>query len=159
MKLTLNRFIIGKQSTIGALAVNGEFYCWTLEDRARAKGAPKVYGATAIPTGKYPVIVNMSPRLKKRYPRLVGVPGFDGILIHAGNDAGDTTGCILVGLAVDSPDRISRSTEAFRGKDGKSGLFKLIDDAYSRGELVTIEVTNQWDEEPFGSLDEYEWRA
>lgn len=159
MKLKLNRFIIGKESTIGSLWVNGEWYCYTLEDKVRAKGAPKVYGATAIPTGKYPVVVTLSPRFKKRYPRLVGVPGFEGILIHAGNDAGDTSGCILVGLAVDSPDRISRSTEAFRGKDGKSGLFELIDDAFSRGDIVTIEVTNQWDEEPFGSLETYEWRV
>lgn len=159
MKLTLNRVIIGKNSTIGALSVDGKFYCWTLEDKVRAKGAPKVYGATAIPTGKYAVIVNLSPRFKRRYPRLVGVPGFEGILIHGGNDSGDTTGCILVGLGVDSPDRISRSTEAFRGRDGHGGLFKLIDDAYSRGDLVVIEVTNQWDSESNGSPEQYEWRV
>ena len=153
MKIEINRFIIGKEATIGSLSVNGVFRCYTLEDKVRPKDAPKVYGETAIPTGTYPVIVNLSPKFNKRMPRLLNVPGFDGILIHKGNDAGNTKGCILVGDHVDGPDRISHCQEIF------DGLFQEIDHTYSSGESVTITITNQWDEEPFGSLETYEWRA
>ena len=57
----------------------------------------KVYGKTAIPTGKYIVVVNNSPKFKRNLPRIQNVPGFDGILIHRGNTANDSCGCILVG--------------------------------------------------------------
>lgn len=151
MKIELERFIIGKESTIGSLSIDGEFFCWALEDMVRT--GPKVYGKTAIPTGTYPVIVNLSPRLKKRYPRLLQVPGFDGILIHGGNDAGDTSGCILVGSRVDSPDRISNC------KPSVDELIARIDLANFSGAGTTITITNRWDAEPFGSLETYEWRA
>ena len=151
MKMVLNRFIRGPEATIGSLTVDGEWHCWTLEDRVRDEGAEKVYGATAIPAGTYHVIVNLSPRLKKRMPRLLQVPGFDGILIHKGNTAEDTSGCVLVGAKVDSPTRISDCSKVF------DELFQKIDYAYGSGEGVTIEIVNAWDEEPFGDLSNYEW--
>ena len=153
MQLTLNRFIRGPEATIGSLWINGEFHCYSLEDVVREPGEAKVPGSTAIPAGTYHVIVNLSPRLKKRMPRLLGVPGFDGILIHCGNTAGDTSGCILVGEQVDSPDRISHCKPVF------DKLFSEIDYAYGSGEGVTIHISNAWDEEPFGGLQEYEWRV
>ena len=67
----------------------------------------KVYGETAIPTGTYKVDVNtISPKFKSRtwakpyggkLPRLIDVPGYEGVLIHAGNKAEDSLGCVLVG--------------------------------------------------------------
>lgn len=158
MRITLERFIRGTEATIGSLSVDGNWLGWTLEDRVRDDPNPttpqnegKVYGQTAIPAGTYHVIVNLSPRLKKRMPRLLNVPGFDGILIHKGNDAGDTQGCILIGAKVDSPTRISDCSKVF------DELFQKIDYAYGSGEGVTIEITNRWDEEPHGSLEEYSW--
>ena len=158
MRITLERFIRGTEFTIGSLSVNGEWLCWTGEDAVRDDPNPitpqnegKVYGQTAIPAGTYHVIVNLSPRLKKRMPRLLNVPGFDGILIHKGNDAGDTSGCILIGAKVDSPTRISDCSKVF------DELFQKIDYAYGSGEGVTIEIVNAWDEEPFGDLSNYEW--
>ena len=151
MQIVLERFIRGPEFTIGSLSVNGEWLCWTGEDRVREPGEAKVYGKTAIPAGKYHVIVNLSPRLKKRMPRLVNVPGFEGILIHKGNTAEDTSGCVLVGAQVDSPTRISNCGKVF------DELFQKIDYAYGSGEGVTIEISNRWDEEPHGSLEEYSW--
>ena len=92
--------------TIGRLSVNGVYFCDTLEDKVRDLnkdgdlddiGEGKVYGETAIPYGTYKIGISYSPRFKKELPRLLNVRHFDGILIHAGNTAKDTHGCILVG--------------------------------------------------------------
>lgn len=152
MKILLDRFIIGKTLTIGSLSADGEWICWTGEDQVRPDGT-KVYGETAIPTGTYGVIVNESPRLKGRYPRLLDVPNFTGILIHKGNTAEDTKGCILVGEHVDSPDRISHCQKVF------DKLVAMIDLANFSGEGTTITITNRWDSEPFGNIESYEWRV
>jgi hypothetical protein len=52
---------------------------------------------TAIPCGRYEVIVNHSQKLKRRLPLLLNVEGFTGIRIHAGKNERHTEGCILVG--------------------------------------------------------------
>ena len=68
----------------------------------------KVYGETAIPTGIYKLEMNVvSPKYslvkwyqdlcKGKMPRLLNVPGFEGVLIHPGNTPLDTFGCVLVG--------------------------------------------------------------
>lgn len=76
-----------------------------MEDRVRDKdksgkfdnGETKVYGESAIPYGRYKVVVNMSPRFKRELPLLLDVPHFEGIRIHRGNTDKDSSGCILVG--------------------------------------------------------------
>lgn len=99
MRLLLKRKIKGDTYTIGTLYVNGEKFCDTLEDRVRdlAGGESKVPGETAIPEGRYRVIVNRSPKFGRDLPRLLDVPMFEGVLIHRGNTAEDSAGCILVG--------------------------------------------------------------
>lgn len=89
-------------ATLGSLYINGVWQCWTLEDAIReVPGQPvsawKVPGQTAIPAGRYRVILTPSQRFKRALPLLVDVPGFSGVRIHAGNTITDTEGCLLVG--------------------------------------------------------------
>ena len=99
MNLELKRIAFAPKSTLGALYVDGRFECWILEDFVRPEGAAKVPGATAIPAGVYEVKITHSPRFGRPLPLVVGVPGFEGIRIHAGNTHRDTEGCLLPGTS------------------------------------------------------------
>jgi hypothetical protein len=94
--------------TFGALYADGVFLAHTLEDVVRElDGIPvdewKVQDKTAIPHGRYRVIITRSGRFSRKaghdvyLPELLSVPGFDKIRIHGGNGPEDTDGCILVG--------------------------------------------------------------
>lgn len=117
MELKLKRIAKKETYTIGRLFSNGLYVCDTLEDKDRGLRQDmsaaeisdrKVYGETAIPAGRYRIdMETVSKKFKLvpwyqqicggKVPRLVNVPGFEGILIHPGNTALDCYGCILVG--------------------------------------------------------------
>ena len=111
MELVLTRIAKRPSYTIGRLEVREQvddefltgtkttYICDTLEPTWRdyKHGAHKMNGRSAIPEGRYPVVITYSPKFKQWLPILVGVPMFKGIRIHAGNTAKDTEGCILVG--------------------------------------------------------------
>ena len=103
MELTLTRIAKRKDYTIGRLSVDGTSFCNTLEPTWRdyEHGAYKIKGRSAIPEGRYAVVISYSPKFQKWLPLLLGGPEFNkrwqGIRIHAGNSAKDTQGCILVG--------------------------------------------------------------
>jgi hypothetical protein len=116
MQLTLKRIARRETYTIGKLYIDEQYFCDTIEDRDRGLEqrlplqvniARKKKGVTAIPVGTYRLTLSVkSPRFagKKQYafcngflPRLINVPAFDGVLIHIGNTAQDSEGCILVG--------------------------------------------------------------
>lgn len=94
MILQLKRKIFTDDSTIGELSIDGVFVCYTLEDKVRDK---KIQDVTAIPYGKYEVIINFSNRFKQYMPLLLNVPNYAGVRIHSGNKSTHTEGCILVG--------------------------------------------------------------
>ncbi|MDR2409697.1 MAG: DUF5675 family protein [Bacteroidales bacterium] len=106
MKLLLKRIAKKESYTIGKLYIAGEYFCDTIEDtdRGLTQDMPfseikriKVKDKTAIPVGTYRMIVNVSPSKKRLLPRLLNIPGFEGILIHRGNTEDDSSGCIIVG--------------------------------------------------------------
>lgn len=140
--------------TIGRLYVNGDYFCNTLEDTDRGLqkfdsitsiGLRKVYGETAIPAGSYTVRMDIvSPKYAAvewykthcdggRMPRLLNVPGFEGILIHPGNSALDTYGCLLVGKNTKA-GRLTSSRETF------AALYRIMKAASDRGETINIEI-------------------
>jgi hypothetical protein len=132
MNLKLVRKTFTEQSTVGELSVNGKFECFTLEDRVRAMGSPKVHGETAIPEGIYEVIISFSDKFKKQLPLLLNVPNFAGIRIHSGNTRADTEGCILVGQKK-ATDQVLSSRLAF------NVLFPKLQAALKK-EKIFIEV-------------------
>ena len=142
MDITVVRKYKKQSYTIGDLYINGEWFCSTLEDKDRGltQNMPldyikkkKVYGETAIPTGKYIVVVNNSPKFKRNLPRIQNVPGFDGIRIHRGNIANDSCGCILVGENK-VVGKVINSTKY------EKKLTQLLTEAQSRNEKITITI-------------------
>ena len=49
------------------------------------EGEGKVYGNTAIPLGKYQILMQYSPTFKRMMPYLQNVKGFSDVMIHSGN--------------------------------------------------------------------------
>lgn len=141
LEIEIRREIYTERATIGRLYVNGEFECYTLEDRARAAGV-KIPGATCIPAGSYQVAINYSSRFRRTMPQLLEVPGFAGIRIHSGNTEADTQGCILVGQSR-AEDFVGGSRAAFRK------LFARLQAAVAAGRGVRITVIDR--ETPPGS--------
>lgn len=153
MKILVDRKWKKDTYTIGNLYVNGKLFCNTLEDKDRGIKksdslstikSKKVYGETAIPTGKYTVVLNIiSPKYsavkwywnlcKGMMPRLLNVPGFEGILMHPGNNPFDTYGCILVG-------KNTIKGQLTQSKDTFSKLYKLMKAAVDKGETIELEI-------------------
>ena len=153
MKLKIDRKWRKSTYTVGILYVDGVRFCETLEDKDRGlfQGdtlsqikSLKVYGETAIPIGTYTVAMDvLSPKYSAvawykdlcvgKMPRLLDVPGFEGILIHPGNTALDSYGCILVGRNT----KVGMVTES---KATFKKLYKKMRAAHDRGEKITITI-------------------
>lgn len=144
MKLKVKRIFKGENYTIGKLYINEGFFCNTLEDKIRnLPKEVKVFGKTAIPAGKYEIDMNsVSNKFKNRswakkyngiVPRLKNVPYFSGVLIHPGNTAEDTDGCLLVGENLQVGKVINSQKYWFI-------LMNKLIKARDCGEKITIEI-------------------
>jgi hypothetical protein len=142
MNLLLKRRFLGEEYTIGSLYIDEEYFCDSLEDKDRGLTQSmsleeirkiKAPHETAIPTGIYTVIVNMSPAKKRMLPRLLDVPGFSGILIHRGNTKNDSSGCILVGENKVKGQVINSTLYEKR-------LVEILTETQERGEEIKIVV-------------------
>lgn len=152
MELLLKRIALQDTYTIGKLYVNGTYFCDTIEDKVRDLnkdgdlndvGEGKIPSLTAIPYGKYEITLKIkSPKfsLKSSYswcggylPRLVGVPHFEGILIHAGNTADSSAGCIIVGENKIKGQVINSMVTLKR-------LYSCLKEASDRNEKIWIKI-------------------
>jgi hypothetical protein len=157
MILTLKRIYTCKDYTIGHLYVDGSYICDTLEDTDRMLDSSmsldqiakiKVKGMTAMPTGRYKVLMNIvSPKYSKskyymnickgRVPRLDNVPGYSGVLIHVGNTAADTEGCLLLGYNK-VKGQVINSKVAFEKVYNKLSIAKSI------GQTIYIDIERKY---------------
>lgn len=134
--ILIKRVALKPTYTIGHMYFNGKYVCDTLEDTVRDldkdgkfdNGEVKIKGQTAVPYGIYEVVWAHSPKYKRYTPRLLNVNSFSGILIHSGNTAKDTDGCILVGENKQKGMVLnSRATVA--------KIYPIIRDACKRGKV------------------------
>lgn len=128
-----------KQPTLGALYIDQQPFCFTLEPPWLDNKPLK----SCIPPGKYYChpVRNTKLRSGKNVAftyQISNVYGRSGILFHAGNTVADTYGCILVGLSVQmAPPLVSRSREAMQAlidKLGESGFPLVIEGIYETPE-------------------------
>ena len=125
----------GNNPGLGQPLTKGLQICDTLEPTWRdyAHGGRKIKGCSAIPEGRYAVVISWSPKMQKWLPILLGVPMFSGIRIHAGNTSNDTEGCILVGQNLKKGMVLNSNIWLKRLKD------KIVE-AKDKGEAVWITI-------------------
>jgi hypothetical protein len=142
MELELTRIAYRPTYTIGRLYINGKYFCDTIEDVVRDKnrdgdlddeGEGKVMHQTAIPQGRYVVVVNQSARFKRLLPLLLGVKGFEGIRIHNGVDETSSSGCIIVG-------ENKQVGKVANGRPYMNKLTELINEIQHKGEKTVITI-------------------
>ena len=119
-----------------------EWFCNTMEPTARKLTSRmpqtvirrhKIIGKTAIPTGRYRILITRSRRFGRWLPLLLNVKGFEGIRIHAGNKPEDTKGCILLGFN-------RRKGYVLDSTRCVLTLVKMMTEAIAKGEKVFVEV-------------------
>ena len=110
INLLIIRDTFTKESTIGELFLNGERMCDTLE----LPWKDNQKNISCIPEGVYKVRLRLARESATRdYLHLLieDVPNRKWVLVHRGNYASDSRGCVLVGFA-SKQDYVKNSTFA-----------------------------------------------
>lgn len=145
MEIRVLRVFQTSKETISSIYIDGEFFCFGLEDIHQDF---KVYGETRIPSGRYKVKVRRFGGFHEKYSKkfsnhrgmlqVADVPGFTDILIHIGNYARNTNGCLLVGDAVVSEGEgvcmLGSSTNAY------TKLYDKVIDKAIAGDLEIVYI-------------------
>lgn len=139
MFINQKRYLFGDDFTLSRLYVDNVIFAsgpYILEDVVReVPGKPtkdwKIPRETAIPAGKYKVVIDMSQRFGKRMMHLLDVPGFDGIRVHAGNTSHDTEGCLITGK-----ERDEKHGEVSGSRIACAALFDKVDKSLNKGDDV-----------------------
>ena len=118
MDLLITRLFQEKgKATVGHLYIDGKYECFTLEPAAEA---PFHAGHPCIPAGKYKIGLRNSPAFGPDTLELLKVPERTDILIHAGNFAKDSLGCVIVGYThTNGAWEVHRSRDALKALKGK----------------------------------------
>ncbi len=133
MELIQHRKILSAKSTISELFIDGKHECWILEDPVRDN---KIPGVTAIPYGRYKIIVTKSERFSRHagkdvyLPLLLNVPNYEGVRIHTGNKPEDTEGCLLPGTEKGTNQVMNSRTAFIQLNDKINAALKKGEDVY-----------------------------
>lgn len=149
MIFTVYRLPAGKDATVGALVapVGGspQLLCYTLEDLPHEV---KVAGETRIPAGLYRLAIQREGELHKQYAMKFGafhkgmivlqeVPNYACVMIHIGNSAIDTRGCLLLGDGIGNPT-ISTGRILAESANAYRRVYPLIVDAILKEETSIL---------------------
>lgn len=152
LELTITRSEYGGTYTMGKMRVDGMLFGDSIEPKSRHLSSDmpldqikegKVYGKTAIPTGRYRLEWRVSPTLKDRpyakkydgkFPYLVAVPAWTDVMIHPFNYGPESRGCIAVGERR-SPGVLAHAT---RGYEDLMDYYLVP--AFHRGQEVYVTV-------------------
>ena len=157
MRLELYRYSSQKDSTLGILYLvddetdHKNFLCFTLEDEKREV---KVYGETRIPQGTYQIKYRTEggyfAKYKKRFPDLhndsrgvlhiTDVPNFKYILLHCGNSADDSDGCIILGNVVSQ--NITKDGFLGQSTDCYKRIYPILAEILDTQKHLSIKIIN-----------------
>lgn len=145
MIITVDRVKSDNDATLSIISVDKVFECFGLEDEYREAKVPK---ETRIPDGLYNIEVRTVGGFDNRYRKkfgfhrgmlhVVGVPGFDYILVHIGNTEKNTDGCLLVGAGANTVNELTIQSS----KIAYSNLYKKVIESALAGNLKIQYVDN-----------------